>query len=92
MQEGRRDLGSSDSCNLAIPCPGRCGDGSFQLETRFQEAIEANESAFEAVVKCAINCYGTLSDPCSFELRYRAEIVFKPKPEPKPEPEPEPAA
>jgi hypothetical protein len=91
--EESRQFGANDPIDLTAACPGSCGVGTFDLQTKVAAVLAAAEPASEASGKCQTPRYGSNSEPCGYELRCKIDAVYAPKPEPKPEPEakPEPA-
>lgn len=89
LSEETRSFEAKDICKLAVPCPGRCGNGSFDLAGKIEAVVLAEQPVSEASGLCKKPLYAGAADVCGCELRCKIEIVYLPKPEPAPEPAPE---
>ncbi len=73
--EETRAFGASDRFDFSAPCPGSCGEGTFDLEGRIAKMVEGREASAEANGKCQRQRYGS-PDPCGCELNCRIDVVY----------------
>jgi hypothetical protein len=66
----------SDLCNFLVPCPGRCGRGSFDLSAKLKSVIENRETRSESRGVCAESLFDGSKEPCGIELRCLIKTVF----------------
>lgn len=76
-----RSFSASEPCDFAVPCPGRCGQGSYDLSYKVKSAVEARESLSEGSLICKEPLFAGSSDSCGYTLKYRVEIRYLPKPD-----------
>jgi hypothetical protein len=75
ISEDQIQAGPSDVVDLAAPCPGRCGDGSMDLQGKVDEIVRRHETSSESRGRCARPAFGS-GDPCGTELRARIDITY----------------
>jgi hypothetical protein len=85
-QESRR-FGREDACGFAIPCPGLCGGGSFELGAKINDIVASREPHTEASVVCPNKTNG-LATVCGVTLKFKLDAVYRAAPAPAPAPEP----
>lgn len=73
-------FGPSDVCDFSVPCPGRCGVGSFDLAAKIKAVIEAREAISESSGTCQQPLYAGSPNVCGLELKCRIEARFAPLP------------
>lgn len=79
-----RALGPADPCDLSVPCPGRCGTGSFNLATKVGAVVEAKELLSESSGTCQEPLYAGAASVCGLQLRCRLEAAYLPAEETTP--------
>lgn len=84
-------FGPSDACDLAAPCPGRCGEGKFDLAGKIGAVIEARQPLAEASGKCQQPLYSGSTEVCGCQLKCRIEVRYLPEPAAAPPAGPQPA-
>jgi hypothetical protein len=75
-----RSFGPSDACNFAVPCPGPCGAGDFNLATKIESVITNRAPASEASGKCGQPLFAGSKDLCGCELKCRLTVTYRPLP------------
>ena len=76
ISQDQVQAGPSDVVDLSAPCPGRCGDGSMDLQGKVEDIVRRHETNSESRGTCARPAFGT-GDPCGTELRARIEIAYQ---------------
>lgn len=67
---------TGDRADFAVACPGRCGQGSFNLEGKIQSVIESNAPSAEASGTCQEPLYAGASEVCGVQLKCRIEVQY----------------
>lgn len=78
LEEKDMELGRSDAAIFVIPCPGRCGQGSFDFTKKLAENIEGRLDVSESGAKCAEPLYAGSAEACGCEIRCRVKIDYLP--------------
>ena len=78
LDEKRFSLGPLDSCDFKTSCPGRCGVGSFDVDTVIETAVEARQAATESSLKCLESLFAGSPEKCGCELKIKLDIGFVP--------------
>ncbi len=73
-------FGLNDAVDLAAPCPGRCGEGKFDLAAKIEAVIEARQALSEAAGKCQEPLYSGSTEVCGCQLKCRIEVRYLPLP------------
>lgn len=81
--EETRVIGQRDEANLSASCPGPCGVGTFNLGAKLASMVEAGETAADSSAKCQAERYGSVGEPCGYELRCHIDVEYSAQPEPK---------
>ncbi|MBI5242501.1 MAG: hypothetical protein HY922_02305 [Elusimicrobia bacterium] len=89
LDEKTLQLGPTDPCLFAMPCPGRCGTGSFDFTGKVEEAARSLLPSSDSSGKCAKPIFVGSSDLCGCELKCRMDLEYFPDAVPEPQ---EPAA
>ena len=76
ISQDQVDAGPSDIVDLSAPCPGRCGDGSMDLQGKVEDIVRRHETRSESRGRCARPAFGT-GDPCGTELRARIAVSYQ---------------
>ena len=76
ISQDQIDAGPSDVVDLSAPCPGRCGDGTMDLQGKVEDVVRRHETASESRGKCARPAFGT-GDPCGTELHAHIGIAYE---------------
>lgn len=71
-----RSFKASDRADFSVPCPGRCGQGSFNVEGKVQSMIEANAPSAEASGTCQEPLYAGATEVCGVRLKCRIDIQY----------------
>lgn len=67
-----------DQVDFRVPCPGTCGDGRIDLETKVDEVINKRETLSQGRGKCAQPVYaGENEDVCGYELHCNIEVNYR---------------
>lgn len=82
LEEKDFSLGPNDPAALTIPCPGRCGSGSFDLAGKIEQMATTALSASESGAKCPEPLYASSPEACGCEIRCKMEIEYLPAPPP----------
>ena len=85
LSQETRAFEPADICKFSVSCPGRCGDGSFDLAGKIDAVILAEQTASESSGKCPKPLYAGAAETCGCELKCRLEVSYLPKPEPAPD-------
>ncbi len=75
-----RGLGPDDAYEFSVPCPGRCGQGSYDLAAKIQAVIEAREGMSESSGQCRVPTYPGSPEVCGYQLKCRIEATYFPQP------------
>jgi hypothetical protein len=79
LNEEKRVYGAEDVIDLAVPCAGRCGAGSFNLQAKVDSVIGSRQTVSDSSGKCQEPLYGGSSEICGCELKCKMEIVYTPE-------------
>ena len=77
IEEKNLVLGPADAAVFTVPCPGRCGQGTFDLEGKISETAAAGRPFSESGAKCAEALYAASQDACGCEVKCRMEIEYQ---------------
>jgi len=80
LDEKHLDLKPGDAAIFTVPCPGRCGRGSFDFSKKAAETVEARLPASDSSAKCQEPLYAGSAEVCGWEARCRMEIEYLPLP------------
>lgn len=80
LDEKTVTLGPNDAFTFTAACPGRCGQGSFDIGARVELAITKAQPACEATAKCQQHLYAGSTELCGCELRAKMEFEYLPVP------------
>ena len=80
LDEKSLSLGPGDPCLFSVPCPGRCGNGSFDFSGKVEETVKALLPASESSAKCAKPLFAGASEVCGCEIKCRMELDYFPVP------------
>jgi len=78
LDEKTLTMGPSDPCLFSVPCPGRCGSGSFDFSGKAEEAVGARLASSESSGKCAKPIFVGSSSLCGCEIKCRMEVNYFP--------------
>ena len=78
LNEETRAFGPGDALDLEVPCPGRCGVGSFNLGAKVDSVITSRQERSESGGKCQEPLMGGSAELCGCELKCRMEVVYTP--------------
>lgn len=67
---------SEDRVDLSVPCPGRCGQGSFNLAGKVTALVEGHETKAEASGICQEPLFAGASDVCGVRLACKIEVQY----------------
>lgn len=70
-------FGPSDACHFKVPCPGRCGQGSYDLAGKINAVIEAHEAFSESNGTCQEPLYAGAQETCGYHLKCKIEVRYK---------------
>ena len=73
-----RAIAPDGVCELTVPCPGRCGRGTFDLGEMVKAAVEARNPSAEASAVCQEPYVPGLPDICGVKLACRLEARYIP--------------
>lgn len=76
LEEKTIALSPPDAAVFKTPCPGRCGQGSFDFEEKVGQSVAAKLPLSECSAQCPEPLYGTGSETCGCELRCRLELEY----------------
>lgn len=65
-----------DRTDFAVPCPGRCGEGSFNLEGKITSMIETHVPSAEASGVCQQPLYAGATEVCGVQLKCKIEVQY----------------
>ena len=80
LEEKTVSFGPMDSCEFTVPCPGRCGRGSFDFTLSIERAVSSRNPQLESSGKCLESLYADSVEKCGCELKYAAVISYLPLP------------
>jgi hypothetical protein len=78
LDQQTRVVTPQDVCDFSVPCPGRCGHGSFDLAGKVRSVIESHQSRTESSGTCMEPLYLGSKDVCGSSLRCRMEVSYTP--------------
>ena len=76
LGEESRDFGPQDLCRFLVPCPGACGEGSFDLESKIQQIVATRQSRSESSGQCQKPSFVSPSDICGCLLDCTITVVY----------------
>jgi hypothetical protein len=82
VEHQTRLFSASDSCDFKVPCPGRCGQGSYDLAGKIQAVVDAHESSSEGNGICQEPLYAGSPEVCGYQLKCKIEVRYLPQPAP----------
>ncbi|MFA6318057.1 MAG: hypothetical protein WC943_11610 [Elusimicrobiota bacterium] len=85
FSEETRSFGPADKCGFEVSCPGRCGGGRFDLDTKLAAVLNARETASESSGVCQNPIYAGASEVCGCRLACKIEASYKPEEPPQPD-------
>ena len=71
-----------DRCDFSVPCPGRCGQGTFNVAAKVAAIVEARETVSESSGICQEPLYAGSTEVCGVRLVCRVEAAYKEEPQP----------
>jgi hypothetical protein len=74
--EETRKFAPNDPCLFAVPCPGRCGVGSFDLAAKITAIIGAHEPQSQSSGVCQEPVAAGSSDTCQCRLDCAVEVAY----------------
>ncbi|MBI3550805.1 MAG: hypothetical protein HY078_17355 [Elusimicrobia bacterium] len=89
LSKETRIFNPGDRYKFSVPCPGRCGQGSFDLAGKIEQVVTNRERTSTSHGQCKEPLYAGAAETCACELNCKIEITFLPEPEPE---APQPAA
>ena len=78
LNEETVTLGPCDPAAFTLPCPGRCGKGSFDFTDKLKETAGAGLAFSEASAKCPESLYASSLEACGCEIKCRMDIEYFP--------------
>ena len=78
IDEKTLSFGPSEACLFTIPCPGRCGAGSFNFAGKVQDTVLAALAVSEASGKCSEPLYAGSPEACGCQAKCQLEIDYFP--------------
>ncbi|MCX5787494.1 MAG: hypothetical protein NTX64_03130 [Elusimicrobia bacterium] len=66
-----------DRADFSVPCPGRCGQGTFNLAAKVQSVVEARQPVSEGTGICQEPLFAGSADVCGVKLVCRIEAAYK---------------
>ena len=78
LDEKKLIFGPSDAAVFTVPCPGRCGRGSFDFGGKIAETVNAGLLFSESNAKCLESLYMASPETCGCEIRCRMEMDYLP--------------
>ncbi len=79
MDQQKRVFTPADVCDFSVPCPGRCGHGSFNLSAKVKSVIDSRETRSEGNGTCMEPTFLGAKELCDFRLRCRIEVDYLPE-------------
>ena len=80
LGEETRTYNPQDPCDFAVPCPGLCGVGSFDLAAKIGQIVLAHEMVSESGGVCQERLHAGAGGPCGCALKCRVEAAYIPTP------------
>lgn len=77
LGEETRSYQPSDPCDFAVPCPGLCGVGSFDLAGKVAAVITEHQDVSEGSGVCQERLHAGAGGPCGASLKCRVEVAYK---------------
>lgn len=71
-----RKFGPEDPCLFAVPCPGRCGVGSFDLAAKIAAVLTNHEPASQGSGVCQEPLAAGSAAKCECRLDCAIEVVY----------------
>lgn len=84
LDQQTMSLGPTDAAVFTVPCPGRCGRGSFDFGGKIAETVGAGLLLSESSAKCPESLYAGSPETCGCEIKCRMEADYLPAPAPTP--------
>lgn len=77
LGEETRKYGQNDPCDFAVPCPGMCGVGSFDLAAKISAVIGNQEERSEGGGTCQERLHAGTGPACGCSLKCRVEVSYR---------------
>lgn len=72
-----RTFNPQDPCDFAVPCPGRCGVGSFDLAGKIDAVMTAQEPESKASGVCQEVLFAGAADVCGCKLDCAISVAYR---------------
>ena len=76
FEDVKRTMNAADPLDLYLECPGRCGDGSFDLSERVAAMVDAQRKRSNEKLVCPQPIYAGPAGACDFRLECQIEVQF----------------
>ena len=76
LQDDYIEYGPGDLVNFLIPCPGGCGEGQTNLQSKIESAVRSRQSQATGYAVCENALYNT-TDTCGCEINCDVKVVYK---------------
>lgn len=78
LSQEERVFGQNDTLDLDVPCPGRCGEGTLDLESHVEKVLTERQPRSQSSGRCQHPIYMNANEECGTELRCRVEVQYAP--------------
>lgn len=79
LGEETRKYGPQDPCDFAVPCPGMCGVGSFDLAGKVAQVLESRAEVSEGAGVCQEKLHTGAACGCALKVRLQVEYRGAPE-------------
>lgn len=83
IDQQTRAYNPQDQYDFSVPCPGRCGDGAFDLAAKIDGIVEKREPMSESSGACQKPLYAGAAEVCGLQLKCRIEVQYLPLAQPQ---------
>ena len=77
LADESRTFGPQDPCSFAVPCPGRCGVGSFDLAAKIGAIVTNHELESRSSGVCQEKLFAGAADMCQCKLDCVVTVVYR---------------
>lgn len=75
LQDDHLEYGPNDPINFMIPCPGGCGDGKTDLQSKIEHVVRQHLTSGEGHAQCGRQLYSN-TELCGCEVRCQIRVVY----------------
>ncbi|MFN0118482.1 MAG: hypothetical protein ACKVQC_09360 [Elusimicrobiota bacterium] len=76
LREDHFEYNPGDSVDFISECPGGCGDGEINLQSKIESVVRSRQETGEGRAQCANTLYST-TDLCGCEVKCKLSVEYR---------------